>query len=412
MAVGAGLTAGVYLPLVLHSVLPDSTMLFGVLALGACLLMTRVLRDPRGARLRDPRLLGIGLLLGLAALTRNEAVWLALIWAWLAWRLGGESRATRLRLVGVVAAVSLLVFAPWALRNVSAFGTPLPGQAISNALYTSGMDIFAWTEPPTLARHLALGPAGLVGLRVTGLGHNLGAVLLFPGFPVSLIGLVALPWVARARSLRPLLLLSAITFLVTSLLFPVATTWGTFLHAAAPVHALLIVSALVALDAAIVRIGRWRGWTRPVAWLGPALAVVTSTAFTLVLLPAFGAGSRATADAYRALPQRLAAAGEPLQPGVPVIHDFPIWLAETARVPSLALPDEPPSSVLDLARTFPGTRLVIIADPTRGRWPAILAEGDPGAACFEPLDLRAGAPVAGEDPLADVRVYRITCDAP
>jgi len=41
--------------LVLHSAQPDSTVLFGVLALGACLLMARVLRDPRGARLTDPR---------------------------------------------------------------------------------------------------------------------------------------------------------------------------------------------------------------------------------------------------------------------------------------------------------------------------------------------------------------------
>ncbi len=38
LAVGTGLTAAVYLPLVLHSALPDSTMLFGALALGACLL--------------------------------------------------------------------------------------------------------------------------------------------------------------------------------------------------------------------------------------------------------------------------------------------------------------------------------------------------------------------------------------
>jgi hypothetical protein len=49
LALGVGLAAGVYLPLVLHSTLPDSTMLFGTLALGACLLMTRVLADPRGA---------------------------------------------------------------------------------------------------------------------------------------------------------------------------------------------------------------------------------------------------------------------------------------------------------------------------------------------------------------------------
>ena len=54
LAIGTGLTAAVYLPLLLHSALPDSTTLFGALALGAFLLMTRVLRDPRGARFRIP----------------------------------------------------------------------------------------------------------------------------------------------------------------------------------------------------------------------------------------------------------------------------------------------------------------------------------------------------------------------
>ena len=39
LAIGAGLTAAVYLPLLLHSTLPDSTMLFAVLALAAGLLM-------------------------------------------------------------------------------------------------------------------------------------------------------------------------------------------------------------------------------------------------------------------------------------------------------------------------------------------------------------------------------------
>ena len=42
LAIGSGLTAAVYLPLLLHAVQPDSTILFGVLAVGACLLMTRV----------------------------------------------------------------------------------------------------------------------------------------------------------------------------------------------------------------------------------------------------------------------------------------------------------------------------------------------------------------------------------
>jgi hypothetical protein len=71
LAIGTGLTAAVYLPLVLHSALPDSTMLFAALVLGACLLMTRLVRDPRGARPTDIRLLALGVVLGLAAWTRN-----------------------------------------------------------------------------------------------------------------------------------------------------------------------------------------------------------------------------------------------------------------------------------------------------------------------------------------------------
>ena len=107
LAIGTGLASAVYLPLLLHAALPDSTMLFGALVLGACLLMTRVLADPRGARWTDPRLIGAGLLLGGAALTRNEAVWLAAVWAWLAWRRGGEPRAVRVRMIAVVAVAAL-----------------------------------------------------------------------------------------------------------------------------------------------------------------------------------------------------------------------------------------------------------------------------------------------------------------
>jgi hypothetical protein len=43
VALGAGLTSAVYLPLVLHSALPDSTMPFAALALAACLVMARLL---------------------------------------------------------------------------------------------------------------------------------------------------------------------------------------------------------------------------------------------------------------------------------------------------------------------------------------------------------------------------------
>ena len=409
VALGAGLTAAAYLPLVLNSALPDSTMLFAVIVLLACMLMTRVAADPRGGRPTDLRLLGLGVLLGLGALTRNETVWLALIWLVMAWRAGGDL-GERLRLVGVVAVVALLAFAPWAYRNYAVFGSPLPGQAVTNALYLSGYDIFAWNDPPTLARHLALGPAGLVSLRVAGVMHNLFNVLLLLGMPVSVLGVVALPWQGRDRSIRPLVVISLLMFLITSLFFPAATQWGTFLHAAGPVHALIVLSAILAVDAGLARLGGRLGWTKSVSWVGAAGLAAVSLLYSAALLPTFGTGSRATAHMYDELGARMRAAGHPLDvPGLRVITNFPIWMAETERVSSLALPDEPPMDVLHLASNFgTGTRYLILISPEGKHWPGDLQAGLPGSECFAPLELGAYAG-PGKDPLETTTAYEIRC---
>ena len=408
LAIGTGLACAIYLPLLLHSVLPDSTILFGVLVVGAGLLMTRALADPRGARLTDPRLIALGLLLGAAALTRNEAAWLALVWAWLAWRRRGSTRAVRARLIGMVAVVAMVVFAPWAIRDWVVFGNPLPGQAISNALSVTGFDIFAWNDPPTLSRYLDVGLAGLLDMRVVGLGHNLLNVLLLLGFPISVIGLLALPWQARDRAVRPIVLVCLITFVLTTLLFPVATTWGTFLHAAAPFHVLLLVSGLAALDAGLARLGRRLGWTRQVAWLGPLLAITASVLFSVVFLPGFGTSAATTERQYRVLARQMAAIGAPLDGSAPVIHDFPVWLAETERVPTLALPNESPADVLDLANTF-GARWLIVAKDEHGIWPAVLDGPSPDATCFEEVLLPLPDDPDDARAIEGVRVFRIEC---
>ena len=409
VALGVGLTCAVYLPLVLNSALPDSTMPFTVIVLAACMLMTRIVHSPDGARPVDLRLIALGILFGLGALTRNETAWLALIWVVLAWRSIKEPRVVRARAIGVVAIVALIVFAPWGYRNLQEFGSPLPGQAISNALYLSGFDIFAWNDPPTLARHLALGPAGLVNLRLMGLGHNLFNVLILLGMPISLLGIVALPWHARPFAIRPLVALSAIMFLVTSLVFPAATQWGTFLHAAGPVHVLIVLSAVLGIDALIARLGRRMGWTKQVTWVGAVGSVAACLLFSVALLPSFGSGSEATMARYQELGPRMAEAGHPVdEPGIRLMSNFPIWVAESLRVPTLALPDEPPADVLDLVSRFPDARYLILSDPEGKHWPADLQAGMPGSDCFTPLTL---APYrgTGEDPLDTTTVYEIAC---
>jgi len=289
------------------------------------------------------------------------------------------------------------------------FGSPFPGQAIANAFSVSGFDIFAWNDPPTLSRYLAVGPQQLVQMRIDGLAHNFLNVLILPGVPISLIGFVGLPWAVRGLAIRPVAIVAITTFLVTSLVFPVATTWGTFLHAAGPAQVLLVVSALLALDAAIAWVGTQRGWTKPVAWLGATLGVAGSLLFTVAVLPSFGAGSQSTADQYRTLAEVMQEVGHPLDNTAgPVITNFPIWMAETQRIPSLALPDEPPRDVLNLASTF-GAKLLVLLDADSTHWPADLANGVDGAQCFHEIDLKTAAGPARAEIMGNARAFEVAC---
>jgi hypothetical protein len=154
-------------------------------------------------------------------------------------------------------------------------------------------------------------------------------------------------------------------------------------------------------------VGVRRSWTRPVAWLAPTLTVFGAVLFSLAALPSFGAGSRDTQAHYAALAVALRETGAPFDAQHPVITNFPIWLAETLRVPALALPDESAASVASLAAAFPGTSLVVVDGRDEGRYPAAFDSGEPGAACFRELLLSASNPTSAF--LADTRVFRVVC---
>jgi hypothetical protein len=422
MGVGAGMLAAVFGPLVLFAALPDSTALFAAFSLAACLLMTRITAregaaqtsgDAAAVRLGTVphrSLVALGLLLGLAALTRSEAVWLALTWAVVAWLWTPGSRRRRIFLIGLPAVVAVLVVAPWLIRDWLVFGTPLPGQSAVNAIFVHSTDVFAYRDTPTLGRFLAEGPAGLAGIYAGGIANDFFSVLLIPAFPVGIVGVAALPWVGRRRALRPLVLVSVFTFLATSLMFPVATQSGTYLHASEAALVLAAVCCLVVLDQAIVRIGRIRHWTRPVAWLGPAFAMAAAAPLCFVSVNSVAGQASYTSTRYETLSVAMAGAGVPLDNSSPVITDTPIWLAEAARVRTLALPEESPASVLDLASRF-GARLVVVRDSTDREWPAILAQGGAASKCFQEVPL---ADISGNKPekgsqLAEIHVFRIVC---
>lgn len=429
LGIGAGMVAAVLGPLVIYGAMPDSTGPFAVLSLAACLVMTRIAhRYGSDARISIRLLVALGALLGLAALTRSEAVWLAVAWLAIVWRglprravedpsaaatgaaTSPNRRFERSQLVLIPGVTAALVFAPWAIRDWLTFGSPMPGQSVNNALYANSFDVFAYQDQPTLASYLSHGPAALIGMHVAGFAHDLFNVLIIPAFPVGLIGLLMLPRVWRLASLRPLVLAAILTFTATSLLFPVSTQSGTYLHSAGATLVLLIVSCLAALDAFVVWVGRLRHWTRPVAWLGPAFAIAAVVPLTGVSVIALSGQADDVRARYAALPVAMARAGVPLGDAGPVITNFPIWLAESARVRTLALPQESPGSVLDLARRF-GARLLIVQHDEDNVWPDNLNRGGSEASCFREVTLtdNSGGGLVEGSPLTQIRVFRIVC---
>ena len=93
----------------------------------------------------------------------------------------------------------------------------------------------------------------------------------------------------------------------------------------------------------------------------------------------------------------------------PGITDFPIWFSTATGVPGLALPDEPPAAVLDLAAAFTGTEFVVIHGGAHTLWPAIVDAGGPGTECFEEVPLGTPRDRAQAAALAGTRVFRLVC---
>jgi hypothetical protein len=361
---GAALLTAISAPLLVATGAPDSTLPFTILGVLACVLMPRAIAGERKF------LIALGMTLGLAYLTRMEAIWLGLAFV-MGSLLARRSVGQTVSASGVAAGVAALVALPWWARNLMVFGTPLPGQVTDNIFLTRNEQIFAFTDQPTLSGFLAQGPLTMLGNITAALWHNAVDVLMVSAGPVAAVGLltIAAALVGRANlpkqgSLAMLLLSGAITFAATSLLFPVATLWGTFEHAAGPLHVGLIVAAVVGMDAFVARVRTWRAWPRSNSWLAPAaLALATLPITSLALV---GAAHAARTDAARI--QGFVGV-LPTDPGA-IVTDRPVWLSRALNRPALALPDESVNSIEQLVKEFHAVA-IIVTEP-RGDLPAAL----------------------------------------
>jgi 4-amino-4-deoxy-L-arabinose transferase-like glycosyltransferase len=376
VALGCGLLAAVAAPLVLAAAVPDSTLPFTVLAAAACVAI------PIASRGNGRAIVALGVLLGVAYLTRIEAIYLGLVFVAFAWSAGARGRQLLAR-VGAVTVIGALIVLPWWLRNLATFGTPMPGQLAQNLFLTRNDQIFAFTDQPTLAGFLGQGPATIVSNIGAAAAHDFVDVLLIPAVVVVVVGIAAAlaGWRRRldlsGTPLAALIVYGMMAFVVTTALFPVATLWGTFAHAAGPLILALTVLAVLGADAFVARVRQWRHWSRANLWLAPAALIALSLPMTVFQLASAGQQAHDSQQQVAAA-ANLTRADVALDATKPVISDEPIWLSDALGVPAIELPDESGQSVLQLARQF-GAGAIVIVD-TQGHDPASLAARAPG--CF------------------------------
>ena len=358
VAAGAGLIAAVAGPLVLAAALPDSTLPFTVLVVAAAVAI------PAAIKGRWPAALALGILLGLAYLTRMEAIWVGVVFIAMAWAAGLRGRRLVGR-VGAVAAVGALVAAPWWLRNVDVFGSPTPGgQLLDNILLTSNEQIFNWSAHPTMPG--VCGP-GSARHRSQHRGRRLAQRRRCPRGPgqrrCCRRCCDARPGLAPRRaisgsSLMALLHYGALVFLITTVVFPVATLWGTFEHAAGPLFVALVVLAALGGDAFVARVRAWRNWPRPNAGMAPAALAAVVVAMTALQLTFAAVQAGAREKQINAVAQTLRSNG--VVNGQPLITDKPLWLSEALATPTLVMPQDGIASVGLVAQRFDAEYLVLV----------------------------------------------------
>ena len=214
-------------------------------------------------------------------------------------------------------APSLVVLAPWLLRDLAVFGAPFPSAGGHTLWITTYNEQFSIGADPSLASYLAWGPPNIVGSKLAAWGELAGPHAVLLG------GLFILPspgglWSERRRrELAPFIVYFAVMFVAMGLVFTFHAPKGAFYHSA-PAVAAVRPAAGGRLAAAPPRRAAGRCLALPApagnasvpAGRRPAGAVVLSLAGSAVLLRPVARSARPAGALPR--PSSRAAARPPI----------------------------------------------------------------------------------------------------
>ena len=355
--------------------LPETFTPCAVFGATALWLAARPIRQSGIAALG--RRLLVGVLLGLAHLTRSDGLLLpaALAGAVLLCEIGRRLRGHAAHLqeaqeaspfgwrdLGLALLGYLLVMTPWFARNLAVAGAVLPPGPSRTLWLRSYDDLFCAGCDLSARSYLAWGWANILRSKLWAAAVNLERFLaegcLVFLFPFALGGLY------RLRR-QPTFVLASIALLLIYIAHSLAFTFpgprGGFFHASAALLPFLLAASSDGLDAAIGWAARRRRWNPAQArtvfgTVAVLLALTISVTATADRLPAW----RATNAVYREIDSWLDGQGAADDTTVMIGNPPGFWY-HTAR-PAVSVPNDDVDTVLTVARQYRVSFLVLDAD--------------------------------------------------
>jgi hypothetical protein len=272
------------------------------------------------------------------------------------------------------AATALLVLAPWLIRDLAVFGSPLPSAGGHTLWITTYNEQFSLESNPSPASYLASGPLNIIGSKLASWGELLGRTL---SVMAGLFGVTFLAglWLERGRrELQPFIAYWVAMFAVMGLVFTFHAPKGAFMHSAPawlPFAFPLGVGAVAPLGTALARWWRFLGRPRThrflvVAGLMGSVIVSVASSITLLVL-------------WRTDVSRLEAAATFLRanagPTDVVMALDPARLNLLTGNPAVAPPFDRFAVVDQVVQLYDVTWVVVTLEPGESRDPLGLWEG-------------------------------------
>jgi hypothetical protein len=378
--------------------LPETFAPFAILGCLALWLAGRSQEQgEEGARISLGTSLLIGLLVGLAHLTRADGVLLLPVVAFapvLPWLLRRGERRPRFTLGALRAILGywvlvvlgyLLAMAPWFARNLSAIGALLPPAGAKTIWLRNYDDIACFGCDLSLRSYLDWGWRNILNSKLSALWINFQRFLaedcLVFLFPFAIVGLY------RLRRRLPFLLsvfyLLAL-YLAHSLVFTFPGWRGGFFHSSGVLLPFLFAAAMQGLDVVVGWVARRRRrhlnvqQARKVFTVAIVIAAVALSLYAASkTLPAWQGAD----VAYREIGLWLGA--HDVSPDIVVMVNNPPGFTYHTGLPSVVVPNGGVETLLEVAERYHVTHVVLDSNRSRG-----LAELYDGAA-VDGLDLVA-----------------------